>query len=194
MEHVESMERLETITRACLVMALALLPFYTNCANGAASTTIGSSDASRCFQESQFALSSAGIDYCDRAIASGDLTRRDLAATYSNRGIIYANIGKYQRALANHSKAIEIMPALGEAYINRGNVYFHLHDYALALSEYETAISLGARPAHTPLYNKALTLIRLNRKDEARNALEIALELAPGSTKIKQRLAELDDL
>jgi tetratricopeptide (TPR) repeat protein len=139
-------------------------------------------------------LSSAGVDYCDRAIASGNLTRRDLAATYSNRGIIYASIGKYQRALADHDRAVEIMPGLGEAYINRGNVYFHLHDYALALSDYETAISLGAIPAHTPFYNKALALIRMNRKDEARNALESALEFAPGSTKIKQRLADLDDL
>lgn len=194
MENSESMERLETAMRACLMMALTFLPFYTNYANAAASTTIGSSDASRCFQESQFALSGSGIDDCDRAIASGNLTRRDLAATYSNRGIIHASIGKYQNALADHDRAIEIMPTLGEAYINRGNVYFHLHDYAPALSDYETAISLGATPAHTPFYNKALALIRLNRKDEARNALESALELAPGSTKIKQRLTELDDL
>ncbi|MEX0943407.1 MAG: tetratricopeptide repeat protein [Pseudomonadales bacterium] len=182
---------METVIRACL-LALALVPPHF--AYSAASTTLGSSDASRCFQESQFALSDTGIEYCNRAIASGNLTRRDLAATYSNRGIIYSNIGKYQNALADHNKAIEIMPDLAEAYINRGNVYYHTHDYALALSDYETASSKGARPAHTPYYNKALTLIRLNRKDDAKAAFENALEHSPESTKIKQQLAELDSL
>jgi len=62
------------------------------------------------------------------------------------------------------------------------------------LADYERAIELDAFPIQTPYYNKALTLIKLKRKEEARQTLEEALEVVPGSPKIVRKLAELDDL
>lgn len=160
----------------------------------AATTTMGSTDARRCFDESRLPLSEQGIVYCDRAINAKQLTRRDLAATYSNRGIIYANNGKYQAAIKDHDHAIELTPTLAEAYINRGNVYYHTHDYDRALADYSQAADLGASPSHVPYYNRALTLIKMKRKDEARASLEQALERSPDSKKIKKQMAALETL
>ena len=139
-------------------------------------------------------FSEAGLEVCNRAIQQGDLTIHDLAATYSNRGIIYANNGRFKKALADHDKAIELAPDLGQAYINRGNVYYHTRDYEQAINDYDRAIALGATPAEVPWYNKALALIKLRRDKEAKAALEEALKLAPESVKIKRRLSEMSEL
>jgi len=176
---------------------LALLPviFLTiSVTSRGATSTLGSTDAQQCFEASRLPLSIDGVSACDKAIQGGGLTRHDLAATYSNRGIIYAANGQYTRALKDHDKAVEVAPDMGEAYINRGNVYYHTRQYEKALTDYNKAIELNAAPAATSWYNKALTLIRLNRKKEARAALEQALVTAPDSQKIKRRLSDLSDM
>lgn len=158
------------------------------------SFTLGTTDAQRCYEESRQPFSEDGLRFCNRAIKEGDLTRRDLAATHSNRGVILAASGKYQEAIADHDEAIRLLPTLGQAYINRGNAYYHIRDFEQALSDYDEAMNLKAEPAHIPHYNRALVLIRLKRVDEARSALEQALALAPDSTRIKDRLKELKEL
>lgn len=159
----------------------------------ASSTTIGATDAQRCFDESRLPLSDYGLTYCDNAIKKGDLTRRDLAATLSNRGIILARIGRYSEALQDHEKAIATLPNLAELYINRGNAYYHTLDYASALEDYRRAADLEAHPRHTPWYNMGLTHMRLRQLEEARQAFERALELSPGSDKIRAQLESLAD-
>lgn len=171
---------------------LATLALLASQSQAAASTTIGKSDALRCYEESRLALSISSISYCDRAIEKGNLTRRDLAATYSNRGIIYAGNGDFSRALKDHNMALNLTPTLAEAYINRGNVYFHTKAYKRALEDYDRAISLNTTPIATAWYNKALSLLRLKRNTEARRALENALKLAPDSRKIQEQLARFD--
>ena len=171
---------------------LALGLFWAGACFGQSETTLGDSNAQRCFRESQLLDSSRdAIATCTMAIKDRRLSDRDLAATYSNRGILYTRNKEYDKALADHDRAIQLMPTMGEAYINRGNVYFHNKDYDKALADYEKAIQLKARPQGTGWYNKGLTLIKLKRYDEARTALEEALKLDPGSRQIKQSLAEL---
>lgn len=155
----------------------------------AVTSTLGATDALLCFQESQILLTSNGLNYCTRAISQGNLTRRDLAATYSNRGIILSNSGKYERALRDHDKAISLKPDLAQAYINRGNVYHHLRQYQEALQDYHKAMELANGPRHIPYYNSGLTFLRLNRKTEAISAFEKALEFVPNSANIKRKLA-----
>lgn len=184
------MRDLQKISMA--VMLSMLLPISMT-ASGA-SSTLGSTDAQQCFEASRLPLAIDGVTACDNAIQAGDLTPHDRAATYSNRGIIYAANGRYTRALKDHNKAVELAPDMGEVYINRGNVYYHTHQYDKALADYNKAIELNAVPAATSWYNKALTLIRLKRNKEAREALEQALVTAPDSKKIKQRLSDLGSM
>jgi len=161
---------------------------------GVSSSVLGTSEAQRCFEESRMVLSMSGADACTKAIDHGDLTRRDLAATYSNRGIIYSNNGEFQRALSDHNKAIKLKPNLGQAYINRGNVHYHLRDFSEALQDYEMAMTLGNVPLLIALYNQGLVLVRLHRNGDAIAAFEAALEISPDSVKIQKQLQTLRDL
>jgi len=173
------------ITRFCILIIFFLKSISTL----AVTTTLGSTDAVLCFQESKILVTSNGLNYCNRAIAQGDLTKRDLAATYSNRGIILANSGAYERAIRDHDKAISLKPDLAQAYINRGNVYHHIGQYQEALEDYQRAIELANGPRHIPFYNRGLTLLKINRQAEAISAFESALGFAPDSANIKEKLA-----
>ena len=181
-----------TSTRQFRHFLFAVSLAWTGTCIAESSTTLGLSDAQQCYNESRLLSPGGGVEACTRALAEKNLNVHDMAATYSNRGIIYARSRDYARALEDHDKAIELMPSLGEAYINRGNVYFHTGKYTEALADYEKAIKLDAQPSVTGWYNKALTLIKLKRFDEARAAVEQALKFAPNSEKIKQTLTELD--
>lgn len=176
---------------ACgLLLALAFI--CTGASGTESATTFGTTNAQMCYEASKLQVADVeGLTACNNAIAGSQLNVHDLAATYSNRGIIYSQLGQFHRALSDHNKAIQLEPTLGEAYINRGNVYYRTHYYEKALDDYNKAIQLGAAPAVTVLYNKALTLIELKRYDGAKAALEQALKLAPQSPRIQEKLDEL---
>ena len=100
----------------------------------AADTVLGPRNAYLCFEESRWSKSIRGISYCDRAIADDkSLSKRDLAATYSNRGIIYSANSIYDLAIRDHNKAIAIRPLLAQAIVNLGNVYFRMGEYEKAI-------------------------------------------------------------
>jgi|TARA_B100001964_G_scaffold208266_1_gene240741 tetratricopeptide (TPR) repeat protein len=160
----------------------------------AASTMLGPTDAMRCYKESSFPLSGQGTSYCTDAISRGELTRRDLAATYSNRGIIYMKNGKFEKALKDHNKAVEIKPDLPQVHINRGNLLYHTHDYEEALVDYDKALENAKGLGAVTLYNKALVLLRMRRISEAKAALEKALEINPQSNRVISKLKDIATL
>ncbi|MCZ6502937.1 MAG: tetratricopeptide repeat protein [Gammaproteobacteria bacterium] len=173
---------------------LALTLFACTCATQAASTTFGSTDAVKCYQESLFRFSNQGVSYCNDAINRGELNRRDLAATYSNRGIIHLKNGKYEKALKDHDRAVRIKPDMPQVHINRGNVLYHTHDYEEALIEFDKAIETDHGLVAISLFNKALTLLKLRRITEAKTTLEFALEADPQSKRIKDKLEDIASL
>jgi tetratricopeptide (TPR) repeat protein len=73
------------------------------------------------------------------------------AAWYYNRGILYYNQQKYDLALSDYNKAIEINPNYAEAYYNRGILYKNLQKYDLALSDWNKAIDIN--PNYAVAYN-----------------------------------------
>lgn len=170
------------------IISLMLLFGQTVCVFGS-QTILGPNDATLCFHESQLKF---GRDpsSCTQALRHGDLTRRDQAATHSNRGIIYSRMDEYEKALQDHNRAIEIKPDLTQAYINRGNVYYHLRRYEEALLQYQRAIEMGNGPLYLPHFNSGVALLKLKRDDQAVMAFERALELAPESQRVKKKLAQ----
>jgi len=161
----------------------------------AAGTTLGRTAAYQCFEESRMVLSSQGITYCDDAISDSELlANRDLAATYSNRGIIYAGNGKYDRAIKDHSRAIQIKPNLGQAYVNRGNVYYRTHEYEKAIADYDQALEIGGSRTSITYLNRGLALLKMNEIEKAIESLNKALEINPDSHRIKKILASAKEL
>jgi tetratricopeptide (TPR) repeat protein len=157
-------------------------------------TTFGSDNATRCYRESNTPFSTHGLTFCSDAIRNDDLLLRDLAATHTNRGIIYAANGQLDRAMKDHNTAALLAPGMGKIYVNRGNVYHQTHEYVTALADYGRALELANVQLDIVHYNRSLTLIRLKRWDDALAALETALAVNPESARVKRKLDQLNAL
>ncbi|MBE9072426.1 tetratricopeptide repeat protein [Microcystis sp. LEGE 08355] len=86
------------------------------------------------------------------------------AAWYYNRGVLYYNQQKYDLALSDWNKAIELNPNFAGAYYNRGLLYYNQQKYDLALSDWNKAIELN--PNFALAYNNRGVLYRLQEKYE----------------------------
>ena len=73
------------------------------------------------------------------------------AAFYNNRGLLYSNQKKWELALLDYNKAIQINPNLVQAYNNRGLLYSNQKKWELALVDYNKAIQIN--PEYATAYN-----------------------------------------
>ena len=62
--------------------------------------------------------------------------------TYTNRGIAYRATGRYDLALADFARAIELAPNEAGGYTSLGSVYEETGDYQLALAEYDKVVEI----------------------------------------------------
>ncbi|HSG88491.1 MAG TPA: tetratricopeptide repeat protein [Pseudomonadales bacterium] len=164
-------------------------------ADGLASSTtvIGASNAQRCYEYATAnTLSYAGLDACDSALTEEPLSDGDLAATLVNRGMLRARRGRFEAAVRDYDRAIEIDPALVHALINRGNALTHLKRFDDALADYEQALFYSQGRDALLFYNRSLAYEKLGRKAEAREDLVRALQLQPDSRMIREALASLE--
>jgi len=74
---------------------------------------------------------------------------------YNNRGIIYKEQKKWELALADYNKAIQINPNDAEAYNNRGIIYEEQKKWELALADYNKAIQINPNDAEA-YYNRGI--------------------------------------
>lgn len=84
----------------------------------------------------------------------------------------------YLGALQDFETLIEYCPDYAEGYNQRAFVYFLQQDYAAALVDLERALALSPRHV-AAMSGRALALVGLNRRKEARGALKDALRLNP---------------
>ena len=132
----------------------------------------------------------SAISTCGQALSDPQTTRRDLAATHSNLGILLVRAGDVERALDHHNEAIRIKPDLGQAYLNRGSVLLiDDRDLAGAEQDYDTAIELGVPDLHVAYYARALARERRQNLTGAFNDLQTALEIQPGWGLAQEELA-----
>jgi tetratricopeptide (TPR) repeat protein len=61
---------------------------------------------------------------------------------WTQKGIMNSNLGKYDTAVINFDRALEMDPEYVLAYNGRGMAYLALERYDEALSDFETAIAL----------------------------------------------------
>ncbi|MDX9906819.1 MAG: tetratricopeptide repeat protein, partial [Bacteroidales bacterium] len=98
---------------------------------------------------------------------------------YINRGNAFKNERKYDRAVADFSRAIEIDPGFALAYFNRGSAYEDAKKADLALADYNKSIELD--PELAQAYNNRGNLFAgQNKTDLALADFEQAIRLDPG--------------
>ena len=130
---------------------------------GQSKTSFGSANAAQCFLASGNPSSLSDAKVCTDAIRHDKLSKRDLAATHTNRGIILAAAGNLLQALEDHNQAAQLKADLSKIYINRGTVLHRLKEYKRALINYQKALELGEVPIDIVQYNRALTFRRWKR-------------------------------
>ena len=143
----------------------------------------GNSEAAACYHAATVHPQTADVETCTAAIKDGNLSQQDLAATYSNRGIILANTGQLDKAIADQTTAVELDPNSARAHNNRANAYYRAQRHKEALEEYNEAISLSGGKLAPAYYNRAQAHQALGEQDEARQDLQQAAALAPETYK-----------
>ena len=170
------------------VFPFITLALYSSWSFGQSKTFFGSTNATQCFVASGNPSSLLDARVCTEAIRHDKLSKRDLAATHTNRGIVLAAGGKLLQALEDHNQAAQLKADLSKIYINRGTVFHRLKEYEKALLDYEKAIDFGDVPMDIVQYNRALSLQKMGENKEALNALERALRHNPGSLRVKAKI------
>jgi Flp pilus assembly protein TadD len=64
--------------------------------------------------------------------------------TYTERGVAYGELGNYEQALHDHTRAVELAPHLAIAYTNRGVAYRALGRHEQALQDHTSCDRLGS--------------------------------------------------
>ena len=144
----------------------------------------GGSYSRNCYMSSTLAIqlnsaSDADIEECNQAILHGRLTRKDLLATYVNRGILYGAMEDYQKALKDYRTAIDLGPETGEVYVNLGNLYLLSKKYDVAIQQYTTAIELTLTKNHIAHFNRAMAYENNEEFANAEADYRRAIELSP---------------
>ncbi len=175
-----------------LLLLLIALPLLSP-ATSAAETLLGISSAHRCYEYASHGTSSPrrAVETCTRAIDSEPLTSRDLAATFSNRGILQAQRGRYAQAVEDYDRALAINPILVHAMINRANAYSRMRQFKEALNDYDIAAFYSEGRNDLVFYNRAMLFLQMGRVENARNDLLRALEAQPDSLRYREALAAL---
>ncbi len=102
----------------------------------------------------------------------------ELAQTLLDDGLALLQMGDQTGSRAVLGELIEYCPSYPEGYNQRAFAAFLQGDYAAALVDLDAAIAL--QPVHLgALTGKALTLIAMDRGDEAQDVLRTALAINP---------------
>jgi tetratricopeptide (TPR) repeat protein len=100
----------------------------------------------------------------------------DSANVYNASGLALAGQKKYEEAIVQYQKAIELDPHYTDAYIAWGNALANQRKYDEAIAKYQKAIELD--PHYTDAYNNwGLALGDLNRYEEAIEKSQQAIQL-----------------
>ena len=84
------------------------------------------------------------ISGCTAAIRSGQWQGKDLAWAYTNRGVAYADLGEYRRAIDDYDQALRLDPGNAIAYTGRANARCRSGHVEAALDDRMQALRLGA--------------------------------------------------
>jgi len=100
------------------------------------------------------------------------------AKTVFLRGNFYYNQGKYNKALADYNRSLELKPDDPDTLCNRGTTYGELGRYEEALASYNRSLELKPDNPDT-LCNRGTTYYKLRMYNEALADYNRALELRP---------------
>lgn len=128
------------------------------------------------------------FENCNIALIEIGLSDEDRAATFVNRGILYAASGSLAEALSDYEEALNLSPNLAQAYINRGLVYHFENQLDLALNDYNLALELNVQSKYLAYFARGIIYEEKNLWNEAIRDYRKSLEHNPEWMPAKIRL------
>jgi tetratricopeptide (TPR) repeat protein len=184
LEQLASSDRLENLSSPTLV----LLGRYLNAIGKAEKAVIMLRQAQRRFPNDFWINHALAWSYChmpsphlQEALpfwTAARALRPDSPGVCVNRGIVHAELGQHDEALADCAKAIELKPDLAEAWCHRGNIYFKMNQLARAIDDYSQAIKCKPDFA-VAWHNRGVSHLRQDQDDKALFHFTRATELKP---------------
>lgn len=130
------------------------------------------------------------IRHFSRIIHSGAASKKELGGAFYNRGNVFYELGSFDLAIKDYSRALSLNPADVDAYYNRGNIYFDLGDLERAIQDYTDAIQ--RQPSHDFAYfNRANCYLRQGDMEQAAADYQKAHSLKPDDPVYQEMLREL---
>jgi lipoprotein NlpI len=114
------------------------------------------------------------------AIASGELSPRNIVVAYLNRGNAYQDKGDYEHAVVEYNTVIQVRPDYAEAYYSRGRARFALGEFMPAATDFARSVTLAPSDAYSVLW---LHLARRQTEADELSLNSASLDLAswPGT-------------
>ena len=100
------------------------------------------------------------------------------AQAYSNRGYVFALLGRKEEAVADLQKAVSLKDN-GPMHNRVGWAYFNLGNYAEAVREFETGAKMSDHRAHYDYYSLVLGYWGTGETKKALESYQIAVERDP---------------
>lgn len=126
---------------------------------------------------------------CTSALELENLSFRDRARTYVNRGVLQMRQHQFAAARADFDEASSIDPNLGEAYVNRGATFVGEERYREGVEQIDRGLALGVKDPERAWYNRALANEGLGDLRAAYRDYSKAAELNPEWAAPKSELA-----
>lgn len=106
--------------------------------------------------------------------------------------LVAYSVESYQGVIEGLNRNIERFPRQGMLYYVRASIYRDHYDYASALRDWNKIVEENFFNFHGLYYNRAYTLSRLGRFDEARNDIKRAIEKDPQNPEYYRLLCEIE--
>jgi len=97
---------------------------------------------------------------------------------YVFKGVQYDDQGKYEQAINEFTKAIEINPGYADVYNKRGISYYNREKYDLAIRDYNKAIEINPKYAEA-FNNRGIVYYQQEKYDLATSNYTKAIEIDP---------------
>lgn len=153
--------------------------------------------AQLCYEASTMAARSEVASFkdlqtCTNAIDYELLLRKDLIATYTNRGVIYAALERFDSARADYEKAMSMDASLPATYLNRGNLFFLSREFSRAIEDYNKSMELELDQRHVALVNRGLAHEYSGNLTQAKRDYEASLLARPNWAEATSRLERVE--
>lgn len=95
-----------------------------------------------------------------------------------NRGVSFAQAGKYEQALGDFDRALELNPRYPNTWFNRGEIYYTQGEFERAIDDYNQVLALAPNDAGATI-SRGHAEFQLGRYSEALSDYSLAVNLNP---------------